>query len=93
MNASQEYNPVSVLNCFEDSETKAAAAEILECEELPEDGDDVLRAVEQTVLQIKTESLERRLEALPSSDMKALQEIMNEKKKVEELRKNFEKRL
>ena len=92
MNDSQGYNPVAVLNCFEDGESRAAAAEILEGEELPEN-DDIFRAVAETVLQIKTESLERRLETLPSSDMKALQEIMNEKKKVEELRRNFEKRL
>ena len=86
------YNPVTVLNCFEGSESRAAAAEILEGVQLPEDDNDVSRAVAETVLQIKTESLERRLETLPLSDMKALQELMNEKKKVEELRKNFEKR-
>ena len=92
MNASQDYNPVAVLNCFEEGESRAAAAEILEGEEFPEE-EDISRAVAETVLQIKTESLERRLEALPSSDMKALQEIMNEKKRVEELRRSFEKRL
>jgi DNA primase len=84
------YNPVSVLNRFEESEEKTRAAAILEGEELPEN-EDIPKALGEVIVKIKTESLERRLEALPASDMAALQEIMNEKKKLEDLKKTLGK--
>ncbi|HIV17265.1 MAG TPA: DNA primase [Candidatus Alectryocaccobium stercorigallinarum] len=84
------YNPVSVLNRFEESEEKTKAAAILEGEELPEN-EDIPKALGEVIVKIKTESLERRLEALPASDMAALQEIMNEKKKLEDLKKTLGK--
>lgn len=85
------YNPVSVLNRFEDGEEKAEAAAILEGEEPPEAKEDILKGIGEITLKIKSDSLERRLETLTVSDMAALQEIMNEKKKLENLRKEIEK--
>ncbi len=82
--------PVSILNLFEESSQKTEAAAILEGSPLPEEEEKLEKALRQAVVMIKTASLERKLENLPALDMKALQDIMEEKRKLEELRLRLE---
>lgn len=77
--------PVSILNLFEEAADKTKAAAVMEGTPLPEE-EKLEKAVGQALLVIKTGSLERKLENLPVSDMKALQDIMEEKRKLETLR-------
>ena len=85
------YSPVSVLNRFEDGEEKAEAAAILEGADLPESSGDISKGIGEITLKIKADSLERKIETLEVSDISTLQAIMNEKKKLEDLRMSIEK--
>ncbi len=89
MQETGECNPVSVLNLFEEAEERSKAASIIEEAALPEKEEDIQRAAAEAVLLVKTEGLQKRLENLPMSDMAALQKIMEEKKKLEELKKSI----
>ncbi len=87
------YNPVSILNRFEESEEKTRAAAIIEGDILPDDEADIKKALNEVLLKIKSDALARRLEAMQSTDMAALQDIMSQKKNLENLKRRFEKNL
>ncbi len=84
-----KFNPVSVLNYFEESSEKSDAAAIIEGSLLPEKEEDFNKAIKEVMLSVKTASLERKIENLPLSDMAAFQRVMAEKKNLEEMKKNI----
>ncbi len=82
----ENYAPAAILNRFEDADEKAEAAAVLEDCELPEDKADVNRAVRELLFVIKSRSLERRLEEMNTGSVEQLQLLMQEKRKLEELK-------
>lgn len=84
-----KFNPVAVLNYFEESSEKSDAAAIIEGSLLPEKEEDFNKAIKEVMLSVKTASLERKIENLPLSDMAAFQKVMAEKKNLEEMKKNI----
>ena len=83
------YNPASILNLFEESAEKSKAAAILEGTKLPDGEDNLTRAVLEVVFVIRSNALERKLAQLPASDLAALQQITEDKRKLEELKKEI----
>lgn len=83
------YNPVSILNRFEESSEKSEAAAIIEDAMLPEREEDIYKAVREAVFIVKEAALKRKAEKINPTDMAALQELMQDKKKLEELKKQI----
>ncbi len=83
------YNPVSILNRFEESSEKSEAAAIIEGAMLPEREEDIYKAVREAVFIVKEAALRRKAENINPTDMAALQELMQDKKKLEELKKQI----
>ena len=83
------FNPVSILNRFEESSERSEAAAIIEGALLPEREEDIYKAVREAVFVVKEAALKRKAENIDPTDMSALQELMQDKKKLEELRKNI----
>ncbi len=83
------YNPVSILNRFEESSEKSEAAAIIEGAMLPEREEDIYKAVREAVFIVKEAALKRKAEKINPTDMAALQELMQDKKKLEELKKQI----
>lgn len=83
------YNPVSILNRFEESSEKSEAAAIIEGAMLPEREEDIYKAVREAVFVVKEAALKRKAENINPTDMAALQELMQDKKKLEELKKHI----
>ncbi len=83
------YNPVSILNRFEESSEKSEAAAIIEGAMLPEREEDLYKAVREAVFIVKEAALRRKAENINPTDMAALQELMQDKKKLEELKKQI----
>ncbi|MDY6221433.1 MAG: DNA primase [Candidatus Alectryocaccobium sp.] len=83
------FNPVSILNRFEESSERSEAAAIIEGALLPEREEDIYKAVMEAVFVVKEAALKRKAENIDPTDMSALQELMQDKKKLEELRKNI----
>ena len=77
------------MNLFEESAEKSEAAAILEGTVLPEREENLERAVLEVVFVIRSNALERKLAQLPASDRSALQQITEEKRKREELKKRI----
>lgn len=83
------YNPVSILNRFEESSEKSEAAAIIEGAMLPEREEDIYKAVREAVFIVKEAALRRKAENINPTDMAALQELMQDKKKLEDLKKQI----
>ena len=83
------FNPVSILNRFEESSERSEAVAIIEGALLPEREEDIYKAVREAVFVVKEAALKRKAENIDPTDMSALQELMQDKKKLEELRKNI----
>jgi DNA primase len=83
----KRFNPVAVLNLFEETNEKSDAAAIIEGSLIPEREEDFNKAIKEVMLSVKSASLERKIENLPVSDMAAFQKVMAEKKNLEEMRK------
>lgn len=84
-----KYNPVSILNRFEESSEKSEAAAIIEGAMLPEREEDIYKAVREAVFVVKEAALKRKAENINPADMTALQELMQDKKKLEELKRHI----
>lgn len=84
-----KYNPVSILNRFEESSEKSEAAAIIEGAMLPEREEDIYKAVREAVFVVKEAALKRKAENINPADMTALQELMQDKKKLEELKRQI----
>lgn len=84
-----KYNPVSILNRFEESSEKSEAAAIIEGAMLPEREEDIYKAVREAVFVVKEAALKRKAENINPADMTALQELMQDKKKLEELKRQM----
>ncbi len=81
------FNPVSILNRFEDVEEKSAAAAVLEGHLLPDNVDDRNRAVLEVLAAIKERSYNRALESADITDPEVMQKFLLEKQKLEELKR------
>ncbi len=84
-----KYNPVSILNRFEESSEKSEAAAIIEGAMLPEREEDIYKAVREAVFVVKEAALKRKAENINPADMTALQELMQDKKRLEELKRQI----
>ncbi len=69
------YNPVSILNRFEESSEKSEAAAIIEGAMLPEREEDIYKAVREAVFVVKEAALKRKAENINPTDMAALQSL------------------
>ncbi len=81
------FNPVSILNRFEDVEEKSAAAAVLEGHLLPDNVNDRNRAVLEVLAAIKERSYNRALESADITDPEVMQKFLLEKQKLEELKR------
>lgn len=81
------FNPVSILNRFEDVEDKSAAAAVLEGQLLPDDRKDRDRAVFEVLAAVKERSYNRALKSADITDPEVMQRFLLEKQKLEELKR------
>jgi DNA primase len=84
-------NTASLLNLFKEGDEKAKAAAVLEGDELPGSEEDILKAVGEAIIKIKTDRIERMASDTTKSDMASFQSILDEKKKLQDMQKKLEK--
>ena len=80
------FNPVSILNRFEDVEEKSAAAAVMEGQLLPDESCDRNRAVLEVLTAVKERSYNRALSGADINDPEVMQRFLLEKQKLEELK-------
>ena len=81
------FNPVSILNRFEDVEEKSAAAAVMEGQLLPNDIGERNRAVLEVLTAVKERSYNRALSGADINDPEVMQRFLLEKQKLEELKR------
>lgn len=80
---------VSVLNGFEEASERAQAAAVLESSRLPENDDEQKKAVLEAIALIKSRNIESAVAGASPEDMAAFQNIMEQKKQLELIRKQL----
>lgn len=78
-------NPARLLNCFPDSEEQREVASLFNASIPLETSKEQDQAFADALLRIKGESLAEKNKKLDSADLKGLQELLKEKKELEEL--------
>ncbi len=85
MKAASAGSPAALLNRFEESGERSEAAAIIEWDEPPQNKEDASKALKEIARKIKADSLERKRSEVTPDDMAALQAMIDEKKKLEQL--------
>ena len=83
------FNPVTILNKFEDIEEKSAAAAVLEGTDLPNDESARKTAAIEVLTTLKNLTFNRALKKMDVTNQEEVQRFVEEKRKLEEL-KNFD---
>ena len=83
------FNPVSILNRFEDLEERSAAAEILENFRIPDDPEQKDRGIKEVLAALKTRTYNRALQKAQENDPKELQMMLEEKIRLEKLKQEI----
>ncbi len=77
---------LGILNLFEESEERNAAARILENSALPEKEEEQLRALQEAIVRAGSVRIETALAGMTFTDMAQVQKIMEQKKKLDLLK-------
>lgn len=84
-----EMNPARIINHFEDSETQNEVAGVFHAVLPLETPEEKQKALRDVVCNMRELSVKTRLAELPVTDFAGLQKLMNEKKELEQLRRQF----
>lgn len=80
------FDPVTILNRFEDSQDKSDTAAIFEGGKIPGDDEEQETALKEILIAVKTQTYERALKSTSASTPEEIQRLLEEKRKLEELR-------
>ena len=80
------FDPVTILNRYEESEEKSAAASIFEGGGIKEDDPETETALKEVLIAVKSQTYRRALDSSGSSTPEEIQRLLEEKRKLEELK-------
>ncbi len=84
-----EINPARIINHFEDSDTQTEVAGVFHARLHLETSEEKQKALRDVVCNMRELSIKTRIAELPITDMVGLQRLMDEKKELEQLRRQF----
>ncbi|MCC6093705.1 MAG: DNA primase [Eubacterium sp.] len=83
---SGKISPATIINHFEDSEKQTEAASLFNTTMPLDNPDEQKRALFDVLCRMKRQSIDQQADALDPSDMKGFMHVMDERKKLEQLR-------
>lgn len=84
-----EINPARIINHFEDSDTQTEVAGVFHARLHLETPEEKQKALRDVVCNMRDLSIKTKIAELPLTDMAGLQKLMDEKKELEQLRRQF----
>ena len=81
-------NPAQIINCFQDEEEQKEVAGLFNARiQEVETQEEMEKALKETIIRVKQNSMKYRSEHLPPTDMAGLMKLVEDKKNLEELEK------